>query len=293
MKGICGMVGLAAMAVACNDHSATLGVFQAKDAAADGSPCQTAQGSTLENLLPLSNTMAFEDLPAELSLGSFTGRKDFGSSMDALPPGWAVGSSTYAASLSEAGPPGARVNRGWFELLVMPKVNLSEGATDRRFWGGELISPATFGHGIFLARVHADSWRAVQSAFFFENDRISDAGTNLGWTGAILEFGNNGAQVINSLFHDSSLGRHDQIQVAVANANLGVVLALVSLPGRVAFYVDGKLTHEFRDANTLSTWSFHFTHWINDPAPEPFELSAAPLVYGIDFVAHYAVDACP
>jgi hypothetical protein len=286
------------MLAGCDDRIASVGAFLPTNDAGSGDALTCVQASrtaALATVLPVTAATLLEDLPAELMLGQLVARKQFSDPMDTIPKGWSLGGGAYSSSLAEFGSAGHASNNGWHELLVTAKSDPTEGTTDRKFWGGELASPALFGHGIFLARVRSDGWQDVHSSFFFSNDKVSKTGTSLGWTGAVFEMTHDGKQQkLNSLFNDSASGKHDYKGIAKTIASKQEMLfGIVSLPGRVAFYVDGQLVDERQDADTLDSWEFHFTHWINNPAPRAYVSSATPVAYGIDFVAHYAVNVCP
>ncbi len=280
----------------CNEASVSVGSFAAADALQDDSlSCQViSETSALTTVLPFNEMTLAGALPSMLELGPVVARRSFVEPFD-VEPRWEHGAGTYTSSLSEFSEEGHASRDGWHTLRIAAKADPAAGTTDRKYWGGELSSPVEFGHGLFLARVRADGWQDVHSSYFFANDKIASNGSNLGWSGAVLEFTHDGEQQrLHTLWNDSSSGEHDYKLVnGDAPKTKEWLLGLVSLPGRVAFYVDGKMVDARDDADTLATWRFHFTHWISDPAPRSHLPSQTPVEFSIDFVAHYAVDVCP
>jgi hypothetical protein len=285
-----------AIVTGCNGPSVSVGTFTLADAAqGDSLSCETISKSTaFSTRLPIVESTLAEGLPSFLQLGPIVARRSFVEPFD-IEPSWGHGGGAYASSLSEFGEEGHSSSGGWHTLRIVPKTEPTSGLTDRMYWGGELTSPAAFGHGLFLARVRADGWQDVHSAFFFANDKIAANGSNLGWSGAVLEFTHNGTQQrMQSLWNDSSANKHEyKLIEGDAPAQKDWLLGLVSLPGRIAVYVDGQLVDERQDTDTLAMWRFHFTHWISNPSPRTFVPSSTAVGFAIDYVAHYAVDVCP
>jgi hypothetical protein len=282
--------------VACRAPDVSVGARLPRDAGRADAPVPCAATTGAIDRLPFGLVDAAA-LPASVELGGRRFARVLVEGFDGTDAIAATaltsGAGAYPSSLSEFSPDALVIAGGRLHMQVRRKDVADAGATDRAYWGSEVLSRQAYAHGLFMARLRARGAPQVQLSFFLTHDKIAPGGASLGWTGPLFNFFGDEAAGVDVAFHDSASGRHDSVTAPVAGGvDADHVYAVLAEPAHVAFFVDGARVHEWRDAETESPWTVHLTHWIVQPNAATFDGLGLPTEVEVDFLGAYALDGC-
>ncbi len=242
----------------------------------------------------------FENLPKNIindgDLFSLEWVNDFDSEL----PSWEKAHWGFETNLCEFIPSNVIIEDGKCKLTMSDKAGQSGEYPEYPYFSAEYLTaknPQMYGR--YAVSMKPNSPSGVVTSFFLAYYDFNDDYSKLLESSEIdIEFCGRTDQVEFALHYVDPEGNLQHPEVPVVDLGFDAaedyhLWEIEWLPDRIAFYVDGKLLHQYNDSLVLAEMEFplevHMNYWISSASSwvGPFDKSLFPLSTFYDFVAFY------